>query len=140
MDRAALSEPRGTQGSAIGNDGMEYATFSKRLGALVVDSLLLSPLTVATIWSGGVSKCVAIAVMPICSALGIGYHVYLHGRFGQTVGKRLSHIRVVRTDASRISWREAWLRSAVDVVLAVVIISGGITVMLGLPEAHFAQS
>ena len=46
--------------------------------------------------------------------LWIGYATYFHARFGQTVGKRVMGIRVVRLDGNVIGWREAWLRSAVD--------------------------
>lgn len=119
---------------------MQYGTFLSRLGALIIDAILLLPVTVFSIWSGGVSKLVAMAMPPLCSALGIAYHIYFHGRFGQTPGKWLTRIRVTRIDGKRISWREARLRSSVDIILALVITIGAANVMLQLPEAHFSKS
>ncbi len=48
------------------------------------------------------------------ASLWIGYDTYFHARFGQTVGKRVMGIQVVRLDGNVIGWREAWLRSAAE--------------------------
>ena len=44
-------------------------------------------------------------------AITLTYYAWMHGKFGQTVGKMAGKIRVVNTDLSPISTRTALLRS-----------------------------
>ena len=56
---------------------------------------------------------VAMVTSLIVGALGVGYPVYFHARWGQTLGKMLARIRVVQLDGRPISLRHALLRSSV---------------------------
>jgi uncharacterized RDD family membrane protein YckC len=59
-----------------------------------------------------------LLVIPMTAAYS-AYPISFHGRVGQTVGKHAMGIRVVRTNGERIGWREASLRSSVDVAFAI---------------------
>ncbi len=93
---------------------MRYGTFWQRVAASLIDALVLLPLWVAVEWISGSSTAVAMSLLLPAALLWIGYDTYFHARFGQTVGKRVMGIQVVRLDGNVIGWREAWLRSAVD--------------------------
>lgn len=99
---------------------MNYATFWQRFAAMWIDCFVLLPFVVFQEWLESYSKLVALMLVLPTTALYGAYTIYCHGRFGQTIGKHVMGIRVVRTTGERISWREAWLRSSVDVVFAVL--------------------
>ena len=99
---------------------MRYGTFYQRVAASLIDALVLLPAIVAVEWISGSSTAVAMSLLLPAALLGIGYDTYFHARFGQTVGKRVMGIQVVRLDGNVIGWREAWLRSAVTAVISMI--------------------
>ena len=97
---------------------MNYATFWQRFSAMWIDIFVFVPIGVVQLFIEGHSKLVAMVLIVPMTALGLGYHIYCHGRFGKTLGKHAMGIRVVRLDGTPIGWPEAWKRSSVDVVFA----------------------
>ena len=91
---------------AGGYPEVTYAGFVRRGASLLVDSVLFfafgSP---ALTWAHG---------QPIESAF------VCHAHWGRTLGKMLAGIKVRRLDGGTIGYREATLRSAVDLALALV--------------------
>jgi uncharacterized RDD family membrane protein YckC len=108
---------------------LTYATFWQRLAAFLVDMLIVitiagffaafgmalssrvpqHPTGLATL-SGGL----LILVIFGCSLAAVGtilaYFPLLEGRFGQTLGKRLLHLRVLTEECLPIGYKEAILR------------------------------
>src|SRR4051794_18778252 len=97
---------------------MNYASFWQRFAAMWIDFFVLLPLLLLHEVAKGFSKTAGIALLIPVSAAFAAYSIYFHGRFGQTLGKRAMGIRVVQTSGERLGWREAWLRSALDVGFA----------------------
>ncbi len=51
------------------------------------------------------------------------YTVVMHARYGQTVGKMVTKVRVVDFPGEGpISWRQAWLREGIPIVLSVGVL------------------
>jgi uncharacterized RDD family membrane protein YckC len=48
------------------------------------------------------------------------YNIYFWGRWGQTIGKMATHIRVAQLDGSPIGYRKAFLRHVVDFAFAII--------------------
>src|SRR5258708_39899612 len=48
------------------------------------------------------------------------YSIYLHGTYGQTIGKWLMKVQVLNIDETRLIMRQAFLRDSIGVSLAVV--------------------
>jgi uncharacterized RDD family membrane protein YckC len=114
-----------------------YATFWQRFAAMWIDFFVLLTLVVVQVLVESLSKAAAIAlVIPMAGAL-VGYSIYFHGRFGQTIGKRVMGIRVVRLTGERISWREAWLRSSVDLLFTLLSIIGAFMALAAIPDADY---
>jgi uncharacterized RDD family membrane protein YckC len=122
---------------AVAHAQPEYGTFWQRFGASLVDELLFVPLSVAQIWLEGGSKELAfVLTVPMGLAFYL-YVIYCHGRFGQTLGKYLAGIRVVRLNGDALGWRDAFLRSSVDLVFEVLGIVSVLIALSAIPEADY---
>jgi uncharacterized RDD family membrane protein YckC len=98
-----------------------YRTFWRRLGAAFVDLLVLAPLMAADAWvqHHWVSS-TARAVWFCCySAVFPAYEIYLHGRFGQTVGKRALGVKVVDLSGSPLTMYQALRRELLNLPFAI---------------------
>ncbi len=99
-------------------DTFEYAGFWRRFAASFIDIFL------------GFLSGLALMRLPFSTRLGYltqtaftaialtAYTVILHAKWGQTIGKRLASIEVVSLNGTRISWRQSFLRSSVDIGFA----------------------
>ena len=115
----------------------KYATFSQRFGAMWVDLFVLVPLIVVNEVLQSISKGAALLLVIPMAASYLAYAIYCHGRFGQTVGKRAMRIRVVRTTGERIGWREAWLRSSIDVGFSVLNVIGSFVALATIADGEY---
>ncbi len=99
-----------------------YAGFEFRLKALFVDSIIFLVFTgVFKIYeSPSIGYQIAYVGYVLCFR--IFYHVFLVGLWGQTLGKMVARIKIVRLDGSEIHWSNAWLRLLVPIVLSVYVI------------------
>ena len=96
---------------------LEYAGFWIRLGASVIDSIILFSILAAIYYS--VFKFIA-PIMPsgrfimifisISWFIKIAYLVTFWAWRGQTPGKMLTGIKIIRTDSSPITWQYVFLR------------------------------
>lgn len=116
---------------------MNYATFWQRFAAALIDAFALLPLTFIQVWLEGLSKTAGIILVVPMTGAYCAYSIYCHGRFGQTLGKYVMGIRVVRTTGDRVGWREAWLRSSVDVVLAVLDSVALFVALAAIPDTEY---
>lgn len=66
-----------------------------------------------------VPKGLAVVLVIVDSLAWLVYTVVMHALFGQTVGKMVTKVRVVdfRTEGC-ITWRQAWIREGIPVVLS----------------------
>jgi len=87
-----------------------------------------------SVWVFASSRTATLLLLVPFSVVSIGYHVVLHARFGQTLGKMATRVRVMRLSGEPIAWREAWLRSSVDIVFAVVAIASNVLTLTRLPD------
>lgn len=99
---------------------MNYASFWQRFAATWIDVFIVWPLMFIQVWFESLSKTAAIILVIPMTAVYCAYTIFSHGRFGRTIGKYAMGIRVVRMTGERIGWREAWLRSSIDVVFSVL--------------------
>jgi uncharacterized RDD family membrane protein YckC len=83
---------------------------------MLIDFLVLAPVLVVHRWADSVSKSAAMALLVPLTYVYVGYSIYYHGRFGQTLGKLFMGIRIVNRNGEAIGWTKAWLRSSLDVL------------------------
>lgn len=89
---------------------VEYAGFGARLGAALIDGLVLLPFTALCMWietrsPGGAVLGAILSVLLTC-----GYEVGMHAANGQTVGKRVLDIQVRRADGRAMTLDAAFMR------------------------------
>lgn len=112
-----------------------YATFWQRFGAGWIDFFVFLPLFLTNGWPA--SKLgMALLVLPL-AFLYPAYSVYLHGRWGQTVGKWAMGIRVLTVDGHAITWRQAWLRAVGDWTYAPIDAAARFTALATIADAEF---
>jgi uncharacterized RDD family membrane protein YckC len=77
----------------------KYNTFWKRLVAALIDSLILLPLTLITAYAEATeNNFIFLFSISIFSVLNSAYFIFLHGKYGQTLGKRITGIQVLDKD------------------------------------------
>ncbi|PKN59928.1 MAG: hypothetical protein CVU53_05735 [Deltaproteobacteria bacterium HGW-Deltaproteobacteria-11] len=110
-----------------------YLTFWPRFWTGGVDSCILWPavLTTTVLLAYNVPRILAALILIIESLSWLIYTVVMHARYGQTVGKMVTKVRVVdfRTEGS-ISWRQAWLREGIPMILSLGLLGWEIFLIL----------
>lgn len=96
-----------------------YDTFRPRLFAGILDALLFAPLYYVSPmiyeWSPG--RAVTVPWFVCFSFAPLAYTIFLHGRYGMTLGKRLFQIAVVDLTEGPLSMRQAVRRDSVPLVM-----------------------
>ncbi|MCE2029486.1 RDD family protein [Sessilibacter corallicola] len=111
----------------------KYFTFAPRLFAAVVDSLLISILSavltyVITLSDGGLRTIIGYVDIIQFAA----YSIALHTLYGQTLGKMLTGVKVVTLESeTAISFKHAFLRDCVPIVMLVVLIMVSVFIPVG---------
>ena len=105
----------------IFKDGNEvYAGFWRRLGAAVVDILVLIPFASLFHYLKSINISMAIVAAVINLFVFSIYSIYFNIRYGGTLGKLAVGIRITKPNGEKIGVREAFLRSSVDLAHALI--------------------
>ena len=122
----------------ITKDGSKlYAGFWRRLGALLVDGFVLAPFTVMFVWLDGLSMSSAMVALVASATLGEGYILYFHSRFGATLGKMVTNIKVTLPNGSPIGFTEAFLRSSVGLGFSMVGTFGYLSMLVNADAEQY---
>jgi len=124
----------------------DYADVINRIVAIIIDSVILwvvmfvisLPLGMGTMMMGSVMNPMAAAQLAgasmIVSILGIliglGYFVYFEGTTGQTIGKKIVNIKVVREDGKPMDYMTALVRTVLRVIDGIGFYIVGLIVLL----------
>jgi uncharacterized RDD family membrane protein YckC len=97
---------------------MKYQEIGIRFVSLVIDSLIISAIfgALATILGFGMMRHGAWSVGLLSFAFYIAYYTYLEGKRGQTIGKMITKIKVVREDGKPIDMEQAFKRNILRVI------------------------
>ncbi len=100
----------------------KYDTFWPRVGASVVDSFVLMPLTAMASFFGSQVNSLAgeVSLNYLTTLLFYSYSILLHGTYGQTVGKRVARVRVLDISEGKLNMSQAIARDGVPLSLAML--------------------
>lgn len=99
----------------------KYDTLFRRLLALAIDILVLSPIVIVLVLVKNDSLSpLYIALLLLVSLIYHLYPIYFLGRFGQTLGKMALKLKVVNTQENSISYFAAFLRE-VPILLTTIL-------------------
>ncbi len=111
----------------------KYQTFWRRFWAPYIDGIVLLPLTLIEpfIIRSGLNFFTALAVVVIHFA-SLAYSIWMHAKFGQTVGKMVTRVKVTDLSGGKITLKQAVLR---DILLVVFFVIGVVMILLN-PEEY----
>lgn len=113
---------KGANGYTCARCGFDvYAGFLPRLYASVVDGLITWICAFLFLYLRGHSLAAFWTVTIFGFFFYRFYHIVFVAWWGQTPGKMLAHIKVVRLDGSPAGWMNAFMRNSVETLLAMAI-------------------
>lgn len=101
----------------------QYLTFWPRLWAGFVDSLVLWPLAfVLTLTLQlDIPLWLSIIVWFLQSLIWVAYSVYMHGKYGQTIGKMVTKVKIIDAKTHNpISFRHAIVRDSIPILIIII--------------------
>ncbi|MGE5412229.1 MAG: RDD family protein [Clostridiales bacterium] len=98
-----------------------YAGFWIRFGSLLLDMLIISPVIFIVLYLNGLSKSAYYYTVIPTLIFHFWYNIYLVRKNGGTPGKLVSGIKILKTDGTDLTWREAILRHIVSFSLTIFI-------------------
>jgi len=116
---------------------VEYGGFWRRVGAQVLDALILAPLGLLAYFGAQFSRLFYLYWLVPSVLIALFYSVYLVRRYGGTPGKRILDLRIVMTDGSPITGSAAFLRYSVMLVLSTIPSIGMAIAALKLPAEGY---
>jgi membrane protease YdiL (CAAX protease family)/uncharacterized RDD family membrane protein YckC len=103
---------------------VEYASFARRLGAALLDSLVwIIGLAFFNPVDAGTNETAAAIYALVVASVWFNYFAICEWRWGQTIGKNATGIRVLPLEGGKLTWQGAALRNLlrlVDLPLALV--------------------
>ena len=103
----------------IDHSTVKYGGFWPRLGAMLLDGLVLSPITVSIIFFN-VSSWKSIEILIIGTILTVAYKPFLEFYYGATLGKMAVGLKVVNLELQKASIEEILLRNIFYIVPSVI--------------------
>lgn len=117
---------------------MDYARFRSRLGAHILDILLMIPLIGLMIAIGAGNQSTAILLIPFQGLLLCAYTFYFHAKSGQTLGKRWLGIKVVTLEGGPIGYAGSFRRNLIMLCESLPWIAATMIAALHVSEEQFS--
>jgi uncharacterized RDD family membrane protein YckC len=99
-----------------------YSGFWSRLGANLLDGLIIIPFSLAILFINSFNIYIYIFTIIPNLLFAFWYHVFLTKKYGGTPGKLIVGIKIIKIDSSPIGWKESFLRYIVTLFLSLVTI------------------
>jgi uncharacterized RDD family membrane protein YckC len=116
---------------------MKYAGFWPRLGASIIDLLVLVPCVLLANWSLSTSHSIAVLFFWPLAFLFDFYSIYSVGRWGQTIGKMAFRIKVMSLNGDDAGMLRAFYRNSIDLTLSVLTSCLTFYALLSIPSNEY---
>jgi len=118
---------------------LEYQTFWRRLGSGLIDAVVFLPIALLDWWIWAHVSSVAVLVFwhVLHMNLSLAYSVIGLAVWGQTVGKRVTGIKVLQVSRERLGLKRALLRDSPWFAIGILGLAADLPkVMAGINPAH----
>lgn len=106
-----------------------YANFGYRFAALLLESLILLPITLVVLFINNSNLFNYYYTLPINLVIIFFYYVYLPVRYGATPGKMIMGLQILKLDGTPIGYKESFLRYLPMFLIGII---SGIITLIGL--------
>ncbi|SRR6266566_5721728 len=114
-----------------------YGGFWRRLAALLLDFVILSPINAFGMWGMFRVRLFQLYDFLPVLLLSLFYEVHLVRRFGGTPGKRLMGLRIMTIDGNPVGYRHALLRHAPLLLVSQAVSIGMILASLQISDSQY---
>jgi len=111
----------------------------QRFLAKLLDGLIVLPAVIWSAWVVVESRPMAMLFPLAGLAFYLWYDIYLVRHFGGTPGKLLAKLRIAKLDGSPVGYREALLRSSVELMFTVLAQIALLAAILQIPDAEYRR-
>jgi uncharacterized RDD family membrane protein YckC len=122
---------------AAGADVAEPGGLFARIGAHLLDTLIMLPVIAFTFWASSLSRSFFAWWVVPGFLISLFYSVYLVQRHGGTPGKRVMQLRIQMADGSPVSARAALVRTSVITALATLSSVAEAMAALSMDDASY---
>ena len=120
-----------------GISGNLYAGFWARLASLLLDTIIIMPVILLTLYLNGLGKEIYFYTLIPNFVFGLWYHIYLTKKYGGTPGKLIAGMKIIKLNGESIEWKEAILRHSVLLFLTLLSVIMMTSCLLSADEAIF---
>lgn len=106
-----------------------YGNFGYRFAALLLESLILLPITLVVLFINNSNLFNYYYTLPINLVIVFFYYVYLPVRYGATPGKMIMGLQILKLDGTPIGYKESFLRYLPMFLIGMI---SGIITLIGL--------
>lgn len=100
---------------------IRYGGFWRRVAAKLIDFIILMPIMAPQWWGMSQPVKVYVPVYALSSTLTMAYVIWMNGRFGATLGKRVMKLKVLDVSGERIGYKQAFCREIILVAFAILM-------------------
>ncbi|MEI1276961.1 RDD family protein [Leptospira venezuelensis] len=109
---------------------LAYASLSRRVYALILDTLILCPILLPQIMVFYYHNKMVYELLPFYTALHsllyVGYRFVMHALYGRTIGKAFAGIIVTDASKGRLGWIRSFARTIPELTLSLVTIMSAV--------------
>lgn len=116
-----------------------YAGFGSRLGARILDFLIMVPIFGLLLYINGISKSAYFYAIVPNLLFGIFFEVCLVKIYGGTPGKLILGIKIIQKNGDDVDWKAAFYRYSVELFLAILAIYVMILTLNMIDDSTYAS-
>lgn len=126
------------KGDPIGVPGeLRYSGFWQRVGAYLIDFLIVSPLAALDYFYGGEIRLLPLYILLPSQIIALFMYVFMVSKYGATPGKMVLGLRIVMLDGSPVTLKATLLRYAPIWSLSMLMALGMIVTILNMPDTSY---
>lgn len=133
---SAVDGPTRAELAAKASGDYPIASVGQRIGACILEVVVMLPLIGLQLYLSTVSRTVDIVSLVLYQLFFCALYIGMVRFYGGTPGKLIMGLRVLLTDRTPATWKASILRYAVYGVLGIAGVAGQVIGKLGLPDDY----